>query len=75
MFRKLTKSILVILVFAGGLMAQPFAPSSTTPPEPGGDPGKDTPIPLDGGILYLLAAGGAYGMKKIVDHKRKKKDE
>ena len=44
-------------------------------PDPGPPVGEDEPIPLDGGILYLLAAGGAYGMKKIVDHKRKKKNE
>ena len=54
-------SIFFLIVTSFGLYAQP-----------GGDP---APIPIDGGILYLLAAGGAYGMKKIVDHKRKKKNE
>jgi hypothetical protein len=28
-------------------------------------PPTDNPVPLDGGILTLLAAGAAYGAKKI----------
>jgi hypothetical protein len=44
-------------------------------PDPGGDPGEGSPIPLDGGILYLLAAGGIYGVKKIVDHRKRNKKE
>jgi hypothetical protein len=31
---------------------------------PGGDP--DTPVPIDGGLLVLLAAGIGYGASKIV---------
>ena len=30
--------------------------------------------PIDGGLSFLLAAGGAYGVKKIVD-KRKEKQQ
>jgi hypothetical protein len=30
---------------------------------PGGDP--DTPVPIDGGLLALLAAGIGYGLKKM----------
>jgi hypothetical protein len=28
-------------------------------------PPTDNPVPLDGGLLTLLAAGAAYGAKKI----------
>ncbi|MDF3078697.1 MAG: hypothetical protein K0S09_2586 [Sphingobacteriaceae bacterium] len=28
------------------------------------------PVPLDGGVLFLLAAGAAYGAKKIRDNKQ-----
>ena len=29
-------------------------------------------IPVDGGILYLLFAGGIYSLKRIRDHRNKK---
>jgi hypothetical protein len=32
---------------------------------PGEDP--DTPVPIDGGLLALLAAGIGYGLKKMKD--------
>jgi hypothetical protein len=31
----------------------------------------NTRIPLDGGLLWLLLAGAGYGVKKIVDHRKK----
>ncbi len=37
------------------------------PPDPEGDPGA----PIDGGLSVLLAAGAAYGVKRL----RKKKDD
>ena len=36
--------------------------------EPGDDPG---PVPVDGGVSILLAAGAAYGAKKIYDMRKK----
>lgn len=44
-------SIVFFLLFAVVVYAQPGAP--------GGDP-----VPLDGGLIALLAAGAAYGAKK-----------
>ena len=45
-----------------------------SPPTGGGGPGcwpPPCPIPLDGGISLLIAAGVAYGGKKIyVNHKK-----
>jgi hypothetical protein len=43
------------------------------PPPPGTGPGCWPPpcIPIDGGITLLMAAGAAYGAKKIFDSKKK----
>lgn len=41
-----------------------------------GDPGVDPdPIPLDGGLTMLIAAGVAYGAKKAYDKRKKEKKE
>jgi hypothetical protein len=32
---------------------------------------EKTQIPIDGGILWLLLAGAGYGVKKIVDNRKK----
>ena len=37
-----------------------------------GDEDPDTPVPIDGGLSILVAAGVAYGAKKVHEHKRKK---
>ncbi|HCX23072.1 MAG: hypothetical protein CMB80_20475 [Flammeovirgaceae bacterium] len=33
-------------------------------------PGAPPDTPIDGGLSLLLLAGGAYGIKKLRDHKR-----
>ncbi|HOY96308.1 MAG TPA: hypothetical protein PK509_11260 [Catalimonadaceae bacterium] len=38
---------------------------------PGFNPGDEQPIPIDGGVLVLLASGAAYGLKKIRDQRSK----
>lgn len=52
-----TKIILsiVALAFILPLMAQPGSPPAT---------------PIDGGLSLLLAAGGAYGLKKLKDSRK-----
>lgn len=44
------------------------------PPPPSTGPGCWPPpcIPIDGGITLLMAAGAAYGAKKIYDSRKKK---
>ncbi len=44
------------------------------PPPPGTGPGCWPPpcVPIDGGITLLMAAGAAYGAKKIYDSKKKR---
>lgn len=53
-------SIKIILFFGGlfsttALIAQPPPPAT----------------PIDGGLSILLVAGGAYGIKKVMDAKKK----
>jgi len=42
---------------------------SDPPPFNDGDP---TAVPIDGGVSLLLAAGAAYGIKKVRDNKKSK---
>lgn len=47
---------------------------SQPPPPPGGDPEcwpDPCPVPLDGGLSFLFAAGAAYAGKKIIDFRKK----
>ena len=48
---------------------------SAPPPPPAGSPGCWPPpcVPIDGGITFLIAAGAAYGAKKLVDARKKNK--
>lgn len=32
--------------------------------------GAPPATPIDGGLSLLLIAGGAYGVKKVIDHKK-----
>lgn len=43
------------------------------PPPPAGSPGCWPPpcIPVDGGIGFLIAAGAAYGVKKLYNSHKK----
>jgi hypothetical protein len=36
------------------------------------NPGDPTPVPVDGGVSLLLAAGAAYGIKKVRDNRKAK---
>lgn len=48
---------------------------SAPPPPPSGSPGCWPPpcVPIDGGVTFLIAAGAAYGAKKLVDARKKNK--
>ena len=48
-------SVMMLLTVVIPVVAQPGAPPAT---------------PIDGGLSLLLAAGGAYGIKKIRDSRR-----
>lgn len=66
------------LVLVGFFILTPFfindIYSAGPPPPPGPDPGCWPPpcIPIDGGIVFLIAAGIAYGGKKTFDSLKNK---
>lgn len=60
-----TSAAICLLVI---LMATTLTLAQDEPP--GGDDGGDPDIPIDGGISLLLAAGAAYGIKKVHQYKQ-----
>ncbi len=52
--KQLIITLMFFLFLAAVAHAQPLPPSGA-------------PVPLDGGLLALLAAGAAYGVKKVKD--------
>lgn len=62
-------STLAVLLVSTALMAQPGG----GPPVGGGEPACWPPpcIPIDGGMSFLLAAGLAFGGKKLFDLRSK----
>ena len=62
---------ILILISIGYFCLFPSILNAGGPPPP---PPKGGDVPIDGGIVLLLAAGIAYGGKKIFDtHRRKAK--
>lgn len=47
------------------------AQGPSTPLDPDGDP--DDTVPIDGGASVLIAAGVAYGLKKVYDKRNENK--
>jgi len=64
------KKVFFSLFFVVGLA---IVGMSDNPPPPF-NPGDPSPIPVDGGISLLLAAGAAYGVKKVRDSRKAKKE-
>ena len=54
-----------VLMLAAAAVAQPTSG--------GPAPAAATPVPIDGGVSLLLAAGGAYGLKRLRDRRAKTK--
>ena len=52
--------MMILLVLPSVLFAQP------------GFDDDVTDVPIDGGLSILLAAGAAYGIKKVKDHSKQK---
>lgn len=61
-------TVLLIVLCSNVLLSAP-------PPPPAGNPGCWPPpcVPIDGGLTFLIAAGAAYGAKKLVDVRKKSK--
>ncbi|MBL7912863.1 MAG: hypothetical protein JNJ41_17500 [Bacteroidia bacterium] len=68
---KILKTTLILFLVLFGSQVLFAAP----PPPPSGSPGCWPPpcVPIDGGITFLIAAGAAYGAKKLVDARKKNK--
>lgn len=68
---KILKRTLILSLILFGSQVLLSAP----PPPPGGSPGCWPPpcVPIDGGVTFLIAAGAAYGAKKLVDARKKNK--
>ena len=60
--KSLAKSISKVLMLIGFLLFIAAGASAQGPGGPTDDP--DTPVPFDGGISLLVAAGVAYGAKQ-----------
>jgi len=54
-------TVFCLLAMATTALAQPGGGG----PIPGGGGPGPTPVPIDGGASLLLAAGAAYGLKKL----------
>lgn len=52
-------------VFAVSLFFLSFAAQAQGPGVGGPQPGATTEVPIDGGASLLLAAGAAYGLRRI----------
>ena len=70
--RKMMKKVITLMSLA---LALGFSQElKAQPPDPGGGQGDPPTIPIDGGLSLLLAAGVAYGGKKVYEM-NKKEDE
>ena len=63
----------IVFVFALVLIGSSVALAQGPPPPGGGTPNcfPDPCMPIDGGISFLLAAGAAYGAKKMYNSRNK----
>jgi hypothetical protein len=63
--RTVIKIFLIIIIFCLPFLAM------AQPSGPGCDPGIDpTCVPIDGGLIFLILAALAYGIKKIRDERK-----
>jgi len=60
--KNLTFALSLAVVAFLSILSTAFAQSAPPPPA----------VPLDGGVTFLIAAGAALGVKKLLDLKRRK---
>lgn len=67
----MTNKLMLKVVNTIQLVAFILIPSIMFAPPIPPNPGSSTPVtPIDGGIVFLLVAGAAFGIKKIIDLKK-----
>ena len=75
----LKSNLLPILLLIIIVMVLPLMGISQDPPGPGdtggGNPDDAGSVPIDGGLSLVIAAGVGYGVKKIRDYNKKKREE
>lgn len=65
------KILLLVFLLSGLFVTAQDPPVDDAGGGPGGDPGGDPDlVPIDGGLVFLLAAGVAYGAKKGMEYKK-----
>lgn len=75
---KYITTLIALVVFTFFVTPQVFGQAGPPPPpQSGNDPanGGAPPVPIDGGISLLLAAGAALGGKKLYDLNKSKGDQ
>lgn len=60
--------------FSLGVFAQDTGTGIGVGDDPNNKPVPQIPIPIDGGVSVLIAAGVGYGVKKYRDYRLSKKD-
>ena len=71
------KNSLFTLLMIVLIMVLPILSNGQVDPPPGpvGGNNPDTNVPIDGGLSLVLAAGVGYGVKKIRDYNKKRREE
>lgn len=64
---------LYVVLLAASLAAPAIGFTQPPPPPPPIDTKDPTPIPFDGGLSLLLAAGAGYAIKKGREYRKQKK--
>jgi hypothetical protein len=77
--KKHIKTVLAISVLLTGLaLSQVSLAQPPSPPASGNNGGSYTPMggtaPIDGGIIFLLAAGLGYGARKVYNIRNSRKE-
>ena len=68
--------LLVVFAMFSSAYVKAQGPCDPFDPAPGCDEyDPDTNVPIDGGASILVAAGVAYGLKKIHDKRKQNKEE
>ena len=70
LMRKFALLFLFFVAFTTLCLATPSTPGGSNGMSPGCWP-PPCSVPLDGGVTLLLAAGAAFGAKKIADARKK----
>ncbi len=72
-FEKKLNTVVGLCLLMGIGMFFPLESEAQRPPDSNTEIFTDPDLPLDGGVGLLIAAGVAYGAKKVRDERKKKR--